>query len=256
MNILYNELGDANVIVLAIDGGTPRFSSGLYDMLRQMSSIFGDTWLELFQVKENIFFYLLCGLCRWEYMMVGVTKWKYSQSAIDERQGDCEYYGDPSDQCKNEAWFIREMSQQFQDKFDIARNFTFAFMDSFSQAGPAQNDQVQQEHWIEETSKLLKEATGKNETFDFKTIDDVLDENAACKEENIRLRDIIDEEIENLKEGVQHNADSISVVASTATLNSKHIDENSDEISLVSTTLTESINGVSEHVNKMEIECK
>ena len=189
-------------------------------------------------------------------MMVGVTKWKYSQSAIDERQGDCEYYGDPSDQCKNEAWFIREMSQQFEDKFDITRNFAFAFMDSFSQAGPAQNDQVQQQHWIEETSKLWKEATGKNETFDFKTIDDVLDENAACKEENIRLRDIIDEEIANLKEGVQHNADSISVVASTATLNSKHIGQNSDEISLVSATLTESINGVSEHVDTMEIESK
>ena len=56
MNILDNELGDANVIVLAIDGGTPRFSSGLYDMLRQMSSIFGETWLELFQVQENINF--------------------------------------------------------------------------------------------------------------------------------------------------------------------------------------------------------
>ena len=40
-------------------------------------------------------------------MMVGVTKWKYSQSAIDERQDSCDFYGDPSDDCKNEAWFIR-----------------------------------------------------------------------------------------------------------------------------------------------------
>ena len=44
MDILDNELGDTNVIVLAIDGATPRFSSGLYDMLRQMSAIFGETW--------------------------------------------------------------------------------------------------------------------------------------------------------------------------------------------------------------------
>ena len=44
MDILDNELGDANVIALAIDGATPRFSSGLYDMLRQMSAIFGETW--------------------------------------------------------------------------------------------------------------------------------------------------------------------------------------------------------------------
>ena len=44
MDILDNELENANIIVLAIDGATPRFSSGLYDMLRQMSSIFGETW--------------------------------------------------------------------------------------------------------------------------------------------------------------------------------------------------------------------
>ena len=44
MDILDNELGSANIIVLAIDGATPRFTSGLYDMLRQMSSIFGETW--------------------------------------------------------------------------------------------------------------------------------------------------------------------------------------------------------------------
>ena len=44
MDILDNELGSANVIVLTIDGAMPRFSSGLYDMLRQMSSIFGETW--------------------------------------------------------------------------------------------------------------------------------------------------------------------------------------------------------------------
>ena len=44
MDILDNELGSANIIVLAIDGAMPRFSSGLYDMLRQMSSIFGETW--------------------------------------------------------------------------------------------------------------------------------------------------------------------------------------------------------------------
>ena len=171
-------------------------------------------------------------------MMVGVTKWKYSQTAIDERQADCDYYGDPSDNCKNEAWFIREMSAQFNEKFDLSRNFTFAFMDSFSQAGPAQNDQVQQEHWIKETSKLWTEATQRNETFDFKTIDDVLEENAACKEENQRLHDIIDEDIANLKEGVQHNADTISAVASNVSTNTKHIDDNSDEIALVSKNLT------------------
>ena len=44
MEILDNDLGSANVILLTLEGSTPRFTSGLYDMMRQMSSIFGETW--------------------------------------------------------------------------------------------------------------------------------------------------------------------------------------------------------------------
>ena len=51
MKILNYELEYANTILLAMDGETPRFSSGLYDMLRQMSAIFGSQW--------------------WDYMMIG-----------------------------------------------------------------------------------------------------------------------------------------------------------------------------------------
>ena len=133
MDILDNKLGYANSIVLVLEGTTPRFSSGLEDMLKQMSSIFGETW--------------------WDFMMIGVSKWKYSQTAIDERQAECDYYGDPSDQCHNEAWFVREFNQQLQDRFGVSKNFTFGFMDSFSQAGPAVDDELQQEHWLEETEK-------------------------------------------------------------------------------------------------------
>ena len=62
MEVLDDKLGYCNAIVLAIDGNTPRFTSGLTDMLKQMSSIFGEKW--------------------WDYMMVGVTKWPYDQVRI------------------------------------------------------------------------------------------------------------------------------------------------------------------------------
>ena len=173
--------------------------------------------------------------------MVGVTKWPYDQFHIDQRQADCEFYGDPSDQCHNEAWFIREMSQQFQDKFDITRSFTFAFMDSFSQAGPALNDAVQQQHWWEETLKLWEEATSKNQTFDFKTIDDVLEENAACKQENERLLDIIDENITQLFNSVNENKESIDE-------NKQFIDENILKISELEEEL--------DNVGESQISCR
>ena len=47
------------------------------------------------------------------------------------------------------------------------------------------------------------EATSKNSTFDFLTIDDVLEQNAKCKEENKRLHDIIDDSIIDLYDGLK-----------------------------------------------------
>ena len=52
MNVLDNKLGYANTILLVLEGSVPRFSNSLYAMLRQMTSIFGETW--------------------WDFMMIGV----------------------------------------------------------------------------------------------------------------------------------------------------------------------------------------
>jgi len=169
MEVLDEELEFANAILLVLEGSTPRFSSGLEYMLKQMSSIFGEAW--------------------WDFMMIGVSKWPFDQASIDERQGDCDYYGDPSENCKNEAWFIREFNTQLQNRFHLTKNFTFAFMDSYSQAGPDLQDVTQQEHWREETSKLWKWATERNDRFDFLTIDDILKENNELKIEIERLKE-------------------------------------------------------------------
>ena len=192
--------------------------------------------------------------------MVGVTKWSYKQSAIDERQDNCDFYGDPSEMCKNEAWFMRELSQQLEDKFNINRTLTYAFMDSYSQLGPNLDDEVQQEYWIKETDKLWNEGTGKNETFDFKTIDDVLEENAACKKENERLLDIIDEEIANLqddvrdvKESAEHNEDSISSLSMSVTLNTNQIMDNIDTMSNVSTRVGENKAAVEDNTDAIDL---
>lgn len=66
---------------------------------------------------------------------------------------------------------------QIQDRFDVTRNFSFTFVDSWSQTISNQNDAQQQENWIRETNKLFDEATRREEIFDFLTIDDVLQDN-------------------------------------------------------------------------------
>ena len=52
---------------------------------------------------------------------LGVTKWSYKQSAIDDREEVCEHYGEDSEFCHNEAWFIKEFSREMEEKFGITR---------------------------------------------------------------------------------------------------------------------------------------
>ena len=262
MEVLANDLGSANTIVLAIDGQLARFGLGVQDMLRQMSSIFGRDF--------------------WNFLAIGVTKWKMDQDSITDRNNTCQWY---PDQCRNEAWLIQEISSQLQEKFQQNRSFTFAFMDSYSQSRPDIDDPVQQEHWIQETNKLWQEATIKNETFDFLTIDDILEENFKCKQENDRLTDIIDNEISNIKDnitilaanvsqntddidsigssigevidqelsmikddindlnkGVDHNADITAALAVEVTANTVHIQENTCAIDELKTNGEENLN--------------
>ena len=54
MEVLDNKLGYTNIILLLLDGNTARFTPGLYNMLGQMSAIFGEKW--------------------WDFMMIGVSK--------------------------------------------------------------------------------------------------------------------------------------------------------------------------------------
>ena len=54
IEILNNELGSANVIVLVIDGATPRFTRGLFDLLKQMSTIFGENlYIEILVIEKS-----------------------------------------------------------------------------------------------------------------------------------------------------------------------------------------------------------
>ena len=232
MDVLKNELGYTNLITLVLEGSTPRFGEALYNMLRQMTSIFGNDW--------------------WDFMVVGVSKWSYSQVAINTRNMTCTNY---PDRCQDEAWFINEFNAQFQEKFGLTKNFTFAFVDSWSQTIPNNEDPIQQMYWKQETDKLWEAATSTNETFPFMSIDDVLEDNAACRDENLQLEeenkmlnDQISEEIESIKAGVELHEDAISILSSTATINSMNIEsntlkteDNSNKISNVSTTFSHSI---------------
>merc|ERR1712227_20663 len=211
MNVLHDDLDSTNVLLLTIDGAAPRFTGGLTDMLKLLFNTFGDKL--------------------WQFVVVAVTKWPYDQASIDYRQSVCDLYGDPSDFCHNEDWFMREFSQQIEDVLHKRGNVSYVFVDSFSQSGSVnQNDEIQQQYWAQETGKLWMRATEGNTSFPFLDINDVW-------QENDRINDIIDDEISSLKEVIGHIQTTLSSLSSSMTINENNIQKNVEEISGVKDNL-------------------
>merc|ERR1712025_139719 len=130
-------------------------------MLRQMSSIFGSQF--------------------WDYLTIGVSFWTYKPGGNDENH------------------FMNEVNTKLQEVFHLERNFSFVFTDSWSQTNNNPNDPVQQQHWQEETGKLWAIATEEKDPMEFKNIDDIMEENAALKEEVRWLNDVITNNISELR---------------------------------------------------------
>ena len=197
MDTLANVVDHVDSIVLLLDGRKTRFDASLQNMLKRMSQIFGRDW--------------------WNYVVIGVSFWPYDQHSIDERK--C--YPDYPERCHDEAWFCGETNSQLHEKFHLDLTFTCVFTDSWSQtAGPPgfnTDDPLQQEHWKAETKILWDITASREDTFGFLTIDDILEENtrlkeeiAQLKEENSCLNDVIRDNITQLTEMIQTNAQNIA----------------------------------------------
>ena len=202
MEVLNNVIEEADVILLLLKGTRTRFNAGLQNMLMRMTLIFGKKW--------------------WDHVVIGASYWQFDQASIDRRR--C--YPDYPDRCKDEEYFKREIGTQLLNKFHIEKNFTFIFADSWSQtAGPPgfnKGDEQQQEHWLEETDKLWQAATGRQKAFQFKTINDIIEENSAVTEENARqkreisrLNSLIEDNISQLSAAIENNARNIEEKVAT-----------------------------------------
>merc|ERR1711892_572700 len=182
LDVLKNTIKHSSTILLVLKGTENKFTKGLQDMLTKMSSIFGQQW--------------------WDFMGKGVSFWKFDQESIDGRAEECEYY---PDSCKDEAWFMREINKELQEKFHIEKDFTFSFIDSWSQTKPNDEDEIQQDHFQEEAGILWDETISRNSSFVFKGIDDVLDENAEMRERIKWLEEVITNNITMLMSRMDTN---------------------------------------------------
>ena len=81
---------------------------------------------------------------------------------------------------KTEDWKINDMNEQLKVKFHIDQDLDGVFIDSWAKKFP--NDVSQQEAFTRETSKLWEFFSSKNQ-FEFKSIQDILDELHKCQGE-------------------------------------------------------------------------
>merc|ERR1719209_1470285 len=212
MDILANVVDHTDTFLLLFDGTETRFDASLQNMIQRMTMIFGHKW--------------------WDYLVIGVSFWAYDQASIDERQCYPEY----PDYCHDETWFCEDMNRQLQEKFNVKKNFTCVFTDSWSQTpGPPgfnTDDPLQQEHWKNETGILWDITTSREDSFSFMTIDDILEENSRLKVENERLNDIIRDNITELTEMIRNNAEKINVNGEKIKVNEGKINVNEEKINV------------------------
>jgi len=236
MDILANVVDHTDTFLLLFDGRETRFDASLQNMIQMMTIIFGQHW--------------------WDYLVIGVSFWPYDQDSIDERKCFPQY----PEYCHDEAWFCEDRNRQLQEKFNLKKNITCVFTDSWSQTpGPPgfnTEDQLQQEHWKEETSILWDITTGREDSFSFMTIDDILEENTRLKVENQRLNDIIRDNITELTEMIKINTDNINLngddiqdTIKNINKNSERIDENKDSIQDNANNIQDNANGIQENAN-------
>jgi hypothetical protein len=221
MNVLHTIIKGANCVVFLINGQNERFGANMQNMIRQLQALFGEAF--------------------WLNTIIGVSHWSYDQNSINERN----FTG------KTEEKFIGEMNELLQSKFHFEGELEGVFIDAWSQNPWNLGDQVQQDVFKRETSKL-KTFIENHEIFPFRTIEDVLNENQKFKEENERLNDIIEKNITELNNLI--TALTTEVISLTTT-HQHDIDELSAEFGSLRVDHTMDINKVREDVtNQISVE--
>jgi len=179
MNVLKNDIKTADAILLTLPSTIDKFTKELTDMLKQLEMLFGKKM--------------------WNSTIIEISKFSYNQLDIDIRNMTCEAH---PDQCRDEKFFYIEINKQLEEKFHIGMNLSIVFVDSFAMLPPDNtNDPVQQEHFKIETDKLWEFAMNSPE-FQFKTIDEILEENYAMRDEIAWLNEVITKNISDLTDKI------------------------------------------------------
>ena len=90
------------------------------------------------------------------------------------------------------------MNRQLEERFHIGFELPIVFIDSWSQKEINKDEPIEQDHFKNETKKLWDFAMN-HEAFKFKSIDQVLEENEAMRNEIDWLNEMITKNITELQ---------------------------------------------------------
>ena len=99
---------------------------------------------------------------------------------------------------KTEDWWKQDMNRQLQEKFHLTRDLDAVFIDSWAKQDWNLDDETQQEAFNRETAKLWNLFSDLDQ-FEFKTIQDVIEELAMCQNQLDCLSGEIQNAIHNLQ---------------------------------------------------------
>merc|ERR1711962_1282973 len=156
----------------------------------------------------------LFGEAFWLNTIIGVSHWKFDKGSINERNATN----------KTEVNFMAEWNQLLKGKFHIEEELDGVFIDAWSQQTWNLEDEDQQNAYKRETEKLWK-FLGNHEPFPFRTIEDILKENQALKEEVRWSHDVITNNITQLTKDIKDLREDMETADSKHTTDIKDLRE-------------------------------
>jgi len=200
MGTLHTTIKEANGIMLLLNGEEERFDASLQQMIREMQALFGEAF--------------------WLNTVIGVSHWAYDPQNIAKRNFTN----------KTEDNFMAEWNQLLRGKFHTEQDLEGVFIDAWSQQPWNLADESQQDAYKRETEKLWT-FLGNHEDFPFRTIEDVLKENQALKEEVKWSHDVITNNITQLTKDIKDLREDMGTADSKHTTDIKDLREDLDKLS-------------------------
>ena len=149
----------------------------------------------------------------WNHVTLGVSWWAYDERSQLLRNSSG----------KTESWWLDQYNTHLKTRFHLEKDLEAVFIDSYSQKDPINlEDELQQVAYQRETKKLW-DTFSVMEAFEFKSIQDVIEELRECNQ-------LLDGSIDQLQKDMEDRVAEINLLNDTT---SNNIRQNGIEIAKV-----------------------